>query len=246
MGAVIGTSTRLAPRAVHWPDAIRALRDWQDDGQDPIRGDDVAQRQMDAFRRDLRTDPEAYGLREATERAADRLVDAFAPDEHGARRIPISGATRTDRETSFLSHFTAAVGGGGSGVGDAIVRRAAVTTGRTVLDEPAVRAQIDDPNASSVTFTGELFCLIYKLFLGDVVSSAIQTIIREKIRLLVPILRLTDPVVNISGWIAQKITSVIPDPCTEAYDSGVEGPLVGVGHDLVAPAVLRALGLDGP
>lgn len=243
-GAATGTSTRLRPRAVNWPAAIRALRDWQSNDLDPAQKAAVGRRQRDALRHDLQKDLAAYGLLEASTSATARLVDLLAPDARGVRQISVSGATREERETSFLVGITGAVGGSGVGVGDAIVRRATVATGRRILAESAVRDQIDDPSNSNITFSGDLFCLIYKLFLGDVVSSAIQTIIQEKIRLFFPILRLTDPIVPISSWIANEVTSLIPDPCAEAYDHGIEKPLVEIGHDLIAPSLLRALDLD--
>jgi hypothetical protein len=261
----VGTSTRLKPAAGNWSAATAALRKLPPaalaptesyGGRDSPHGEEntvkepdpqtaqVANEQLQAFWRDMRQDHDAFGLRQGMQQAASRLVDLIAPGSSATSGIAVFGRNLEEKADSFVEAFTRRVAGEGSRISDAIIRRAAVATARKAVRSEAVKRQLDLPDGQ-VSFTGELFCMIYKLFLGDVVATAIKTLIQEKIRLAVPILRLTDPVVNVSGWIAAKIVSIIPDPCAELRVREPGASLLKVGHDLVTPSVERALGLDG-
>jgi hypothetical protein len=263
---MVGTSAPLKPHAGNWRTATTSLRhftsgktagagrvsgacapvDTPDPAllRDPIAVDEVARRQLAAFWLDMRQDHDAFALRQCSEAAVHRLVELTAPRDGTRPTIVVSGRTVEERADSFVEVFTRGVVGDAVGIGGLLIRRAAVTTARKAVDDEAISRQLESPGGR-VSFTGELFCMIYKLFLGDVVATVVKTIIQEKIRLVVPVLRLTDPVIDVSGWIAAKIISIIPDPCVEVLDRGPEAALVTIGHDLVAPSVERALGLDG-
>lgn len=234
----MGTSTRLAPRAGHWRGATRALREWQDHGTPSDRLGAVAAQLLDALRRDLATDPGAFGLRQAATIAGHRLVDLTAP---GGRGIDLTATDSYERTRQLFSGFIAGVAGDGFGIGDAIVRRAAARTGERLVEHPEIQAQLVSPQGT-VRLSGELFCIAYRLFLGDLVSAAVTAVVREKIRLLLPVLYMSDPLVDVSGWISEKVAGLIPDPCAGVHERGPEATLLDLGHELLAPAVDAAFG----
>jgi hypothetical protein len=87
------------------------------------------------------------------------------------------------------------------------------------------------------------------------VSEFLQSVIAEKVRLVVPVLPVIDPGDHIADWAADKVLSLVPSPCEEAAElveeakfaeSVIEDPvgsLPDIARRLVPGTVGKVLGL---
>ncbi|MFI6346052.1 hypothetical protein [Streptomyces sp. NPDC050560] len=181
------------------------------------------------------------------DRTAFGLYDAMCA---AARRLTAETAGLA-REPDFTARFTVSVGGTGGTVTDAAVRRAAATSARCVHEERAKA-----PTGAGIT--GELFCLLYKLFFADVVAEFVRGAVAESVKGAVPVLHVLDPGDHVADWVADQVMEVLPDPCeeTQKLAEAVEeaasaaevvadplASLADVAYDLIPVAAERALGL---
>ncbi len=222
----------------------RRISSWRPDAPDAVRNlDDIAADQLDVLHRTLRSDPDAFGLIDAVSAGGERLTMALEE---------WSPAWDDD---DAVARFVTAIGGTGGTMADAAVRRAAASTA-TRLNQYLQK----HPNAltSGGGLTGELFCLIYQWFFGDTVAEFLRIAVAEKVKLVVPLLRALDPENHIADWVAEKVLSLLPNPCEEAahlaeeveqaeeITSAATDPLALlrlVAKELVPQAAGQALGL---
>lgn len=129
----------------------------------------------------------------------------------------------------ILESFIAALGVGGGTLLDSVVRRAA----RETLAAAGQSGESRD-----------LFCLLYRLFFAQTVSQFVTTVIAEKVKLAVPALRLVDPAGVIASWIADRVFSLLPNPCDVAVNDG--GSLAQLADSLLHETVDRAVGVTSP
>lgn len=226
----MGTSTKWGgPR---WGSVLgasrRALRFIERGLIPPPRGGEVevlrrdwvanqGDRWLTRLHRDLKEDPDAYGLRSRAAVMGRGFVLAFA--ELRGR------ADHTDRLV-LVGEFATRVAGTGTGVVDAVGRRAAVRAGERLLG----------PNGEA------LFCLIYREFFADLVAEFLRAMIAEELRAAVPALVLLDPSGQISDWVAGYLVELVPDPCAAA---GPTRSVLEVAIEKVPEAVDVVLGLRG-
>ncbi|MGW6096977.1 hypothetical protein ACWFRK_21980 [Streptomyces sp. NPDC055157] len=243
--------------AGEWSRVGRRLSLWRSGRLEDL--EPIAEDCLSVLHRTLRADPSAFGLRDATCAAGERLttvMDSLAaspgtladgpPDPLGA-----------DPRTDFAARLVRAVGSEGGTVADAAVRRAAAAT----VDRMATRHP-EALAADGKGWSGDLFCLLYQWFFADVVAEFLRGVIAEKIKLVVPVLPLADPEDHVADWIAEQVLCLVPNPCEEAerlHDvveqaedaaTASEDPTVGtlaqVARGLVPRAVGTALGLLTP
>jgi hypothetical protein len=127
----------------------------------------------------------------------------------------------------LVADFAILVAGAGTGVIDAVGRRAAVRAGERLFPSP------DDP----------LFCLIYREFFADLVVEFLRAVIAEEINAAFPTLVIVDPAGQIADWLAGRLVALVPDPCAEALPGR---SLLEVAVERVPAAVDAVLGLRGP
>jgi hypothetical protein len=230
------------------------------------RLDEIAEDALATLHRTLRADPSAFGLYEAARAAAERLtavMDTMAPGQKagpdtfagaGRETLTEAEADNSGDGTDFAVRFIRAVGGEGSTVADAAVRRAAaVTAGRIGRQHAGALA----PGGGN--WSGDLLCLLYQWFFADVVTEFLRIAVSEQVKLVVPVLPLADQEDHVADWIAERVLRLVPSPCeetarlAEAAERGegavtaLEDPAVGtlaqVARSLVPRAVGAALGL---
>ncbi|MBN1174105.1 MAG: hypothetical protein JXA67_18175 [Micromonosporaceae bacterium] len=199
---------------------------------------------------DLAEDPDRYGLRPATLAAGQRLVDTLAALMRGEPLPPATGPVPDDPIEALRARFVEQVAGDGTLVADAVVRRAAVRCAErlTEADSP-VTAAIRDGDSGSGSVTGELFCIIYRMFFGEVVGEFLKTAIATKIQVLVPVLAVLPFGIGgkLAEWVAGKAVGLIPNPCEEKEQPEHAGqPLSAVATKLLDSAFRHAVGLDDP
>ena len=159
-----------------------------------------------------------YGARlpAAIERALAVSVRAGGTDSNGAHAVT---------DVAVIEGFLDDLGAGGGTLLDAVVRRAASET----------------LTAAGGAAAGDgVFCLLYRMFFAQVVSQFITTVIAEKVKLAVPVLRAVDPAGEVAAWVAKRVFSLLPNPCDVPVDNG--GSLTQLADSLVHETVDRALG----
>jgi hypothetical protein len=261
----VGTSKRLAgPRGGEWRSANQHLGSWVADlerkasaseggkpSSSPAQDDEenareIAARYLNALAGTLRDDADAFGLRTAMLNAGGRLVGTLDSLRTGRTEwFPGAGDDPDGRVAEFLGRFVADVAGTGGLIADDAIRRAAATCGEAIVSFPGpVRdAVLGGSAASPVTLSGELFCLVFRLFFKEAVASFITTIIAEKVQLAVPLLHVIDPAGEIAHWVGEQVVAHIPDPCQEGEALGGKPSLAELAQGLVAESVDRALGI---
>jgi hypothetical protein len=145
-------------------------------------------RWLDRLQSDLRDDPDAYGLRSRATVMGREFVLAFA----GLR-----GGDGIQAHMTIVGEFVNRVAGTGTGVVDAVGRRAAVRACERLF-----------------AATGEKhFCHVYRAFFADLVAEFLRAVIAEEITAAVPALVLLDPSGQIAAWVAGRLVEFVPDPC---------------------------------
>ncbi|MFJ4876252.1 hypothetical protein ACIP93_13685 [Streptomyces sp. NPDC088745] len=136
-----------------------------------------------------------------------------------------------DPADAFVGEFTERVAGDGTTVVDAALRRAAVASARRILEQPGMREALGAPSGPYSTvpggsgLTGDLLCLLYRWFFADLVSEFLRAVIAEQIDLMVPGLSSVAPEGGIPDKVTDLVLSLVPNPCEEATETGVEeGP----------------------
>jgi hypothetical protein len=226
----VGTSTRWAgPR---WGDLLGASKrsvrgefaaspiplQRDGDGHGPAWAAYWGERWLERLHRDLTEDPDAYGLRGRATVIGRQLVLAVA----GLRER--DGAPG---HMPLVADFAIRVAGAGTGVVDAVGRRAAVRAGERLFPSP------DDA----------LFCLIYREFFADLVVEFLRAVIAEEINAAFPALVMVDPAGQIADWVAGRLVALVPDPCAEVIPGR---SLLEVAVERVPDAVDAVLGLRAP
>lgn len=207
----------------------------------------IAKQCWEALAQTLCDDPDAYGLRDAALATGGRLVRVLAelvstgPTALG----PLSGDTPDARLVTFVQRFTDRVVGAGSSPVYAAARRAAVDCTDKILQDPRIHSAVTEGDpASKLRLSGDLLCLIYRLFFARLVSRFIQAAIAAKINLLMPWWQAVDPAGKLSEWLTANIMAVLPNPCEVKQDRGDDGiSLADLARDLLEETVKRALGL---
>ncbi|MBD0735467.1 hypothetical protein BGM09_02940 [Streptomyces sp. CBMA29] len=210
----MGTSTRWqGPR---WRGLSTRLARWDTDRSDPGATVDAAIEDLwDACRRD----PTAFGLRDTARSAGDRLAGAMAvlATEGPAGLIrPDPAEPWQDYADAFVTGLTRQVAGDGTSIADAAVRRAMGASVRRLLEtHPEVRDAVSDPELAGRGWFGELLCFLYQWFFADLVTEFLQSVVAEKIKLTLPVLVIVDAEDRIADKIAERIVSLVPNPCEE-------------------------------
>jgi hypothetical protein len=214
--------------------------------KDEMTARDVAGKYLDALAGTLRDDPDAFWLREAMLDAGRRLVGLLGSLRSGsADWLPLAGDDEGDRVAAFLGRFVQDIAGTGGLIADAAIREAAAACGEEILDAPGpVQDAVKEGKAvTGSVISGELFCLVFRLFFKDAITSFITTIIAGKMKLAVPLLHVIDPAGKIADWVGEQVVARIPDPCAEGSTLGEKPSLADLAQSLVTESVDRALGI---
>ncbi|MGW4238162.1 hypothetical protein ACWEJP_15220 [Streptomyces sp. NPDC004749] len=244
----MGTSTRWeGPR---WSGLSSRLARW-----DPDRSDTgaTATAAIAALQGACRTDPSAFGLRDAACAAGVRLADAMeALGASGPSGLLNKGPAHEDLGSgeegplldwqdpadAFVAELTRRVGGEGGTVVDAALRRAVTASARRLLTtHPEIRESLSTPDGPSQGrgLAGDLLCLLYQWFFADLVTEFLRAVIAEKIRLTVPVLDVIDSEGRIADGVADRIIALIPDPCEEAEAQAADAAKAALSaHDASA------------
>ena len=232
----MGTSRALrGPRGPRWDAARRAGEQWYRSGDDAD-----LERFGEACRRALATDlaanPDRFGLRPAMLAAGERLIDVLSQ----LQREGLPRPTTVDEKWTVHRVLVDAIAGEGTLVTDSAVRRAAARFADRVLDQ----VESDGP---SRTLVGELFCLLYSAFFGDVVAEFLATMAVAPIPLPPGVVALPGLLGgDVTAWISERVRSLVPDPCEAAARPRHRGKsLSALGRELLDVAVRNALGIDG-
>ncbi|AHH98587.1 hypothetical protein [Kutzneria albida] len=215
-------------------------------GLAPEEVERLGQAYLTALADDLSADPDRFGLRHSLERAGHALVDLLeAINRHGpAFMAPLVGDTAEERRDAFVAHFTNHVTDSVGLTVDAVVRQVAADTAQTLLDQsPRLRSAVESGVNSGAVIDNDVFCAIYNFFFADAVTTFLRSVIAAKITLLVPVLPAVDPAGHIAGWIADKLTAVVPTPCQRQGTTTNGSSLADLGRSMVKEAVERVLGL---
>ncbi|MFJ6820347.1 hypothetical protein ACIQRJ_07995 [Streptomyces niveus] len=267
----MGTSTRWeGPR---WSGLSSRLARWDPDRSDPEAAATAA---IDALQGSCRDDPSAFGLRDSACAAGARLADAMetlgAAGPSGLlNKDPVHEDLASEEEgdrldwqdpaDAFVAELTRQVGGEGSTMVDAALRRAiAASAQRLLTAHPEIRESLTAPDGSSQGrgLAGDLLCLLYQWFFADLVTEFLRAVIAEKIKLTVPVLEVIDSEGRIADGVAERIIALIPNPCDEAEAQAAEAakaalsmngdsaeadvPLSDVARRLVPGVVGKVLG----
>jgi hypothetical protein len=175
------------------------------------------ERWLERLHRELTEDPDAYGLRGRATVMGRQLVLAVAS---------LRESDGVPGQMPLVADFAVRVAGAGTGVIDAVGRRAAVRAGERLFPSP------DDA----------LFCLIYREFFADLVVEFLRAVIAEEINAAFPALVTVDPAGEIADWLAGRLVALAPDPCAEVRPGR---GLLEVAVERVPEAVDAVLGLRG-
>ncbi|MBT8224226.1 MAG: hypothetical protein HKP61_01800 [Dactylosporangium sp.] len=205
-----------------------------------------------ALAEDLADDPDRYGLRPAAVAAGQRLVDALAALMRGETLPPPTGPVPDDPVGALRAGLVEQVAGDGTLIADSVVRRAAVRCAERLTEpgSPITAALADgDVRPGSRSVTGELFCVIYRMFFGEVVGEFLKTAIAAKLQVMVPVLPVLPLGIGgkVAEWAAGKAVELIPNPCEEKERPDNAGlSLPAVATKLLDVAFRRAAGLESP
>lgn len=240
----MGTSKRWGgPRVGSWGAlgmAVRAVPNTREAEQGEL--DRAAGEAIDALHETLRGNAQAFGLVPAAQDAGERLLRALRDMEGGEAHEP--GSTPEE----FLAWLTDTVGGGGSSITDAAVRRAATSSGDRLLRELG-----GEPPSGRLA--GDLLCLLYQWFFADIVAEFLRAVVTMNIKLAVPIADFVDPEDRLVGRIADRVVDLVGNPCEEAEKrleaaeqvaDAIEEPeeaLADVAAGLLPKSIQRVLGL---
>src|SRR6476469_9911425 len=120
---------------------------------------------------ELRTDPDAFGLRDTMSDGADRLVGAMNELRRDLTAFgPPSPEWAGSGADWFMSEFVTAVAGERTGIVDTFVRRSATRCAEILLEDPRVSAAVEG-KARSSSLAMDLFCAVYTFFFADVVTE---------------------------------------------------------------------------
>lgn len=210
------------------------------------RLDEIFDDHLDVLRRTMREDQSAFGLVDAATEAGYRLADVMAT-------LVDEGPDFVEDPEAFLARFTNEVGGRGGTLTDAAIRRAAADTAERLLERQQAESGGGAPAGGGLA--GDLLCLLYQWFFADIVSEFLRSVIAEKVKLVAPVLPVLDPGDHIADWVADKVLSLVPNPCEEAaelvekaksVESDIEDPvgsLPEIARSLVPGTVGKVLGL---
>jgi hypothetical protein len=249
----MGTSARWAGPggqsgvAAEWSRARGWLSRWTSDRPQSERQlNEIFDDHLEVLRQTLRVDQSAFGLVDAATEAGYRLADTMAELAGGG----LGGGSDPGE---FLARFTNKVGGDGGTVTDAAIRRAATDAAERLLK--VLNTETDGGDGAAGGLAGDLLCLLYQWFFADIVSEFLQSLVAEKVKLVVPILPLVDPGDHIADWAADKVLSLVPSPCESAAElaedikfgeSVIEDPfgsLPDIARRMVPDTVGKVLGL---
>lgn len=247
----MGTSARwLGPggrsgTAAEWSAVSSRLSRWNSEGPQAERLlDKIFDDYLDVLHRTMREDQSAFGLVDAATEAGYRLTDVMTEMAHAG---PAASAD------DFLARFTDEVGGSGGTITDAAIRRAATDTAERLLERQ--NAETGGGKAAGGGLTGDLLCLLYQWFFADIVTEFLRSVIAEKVKLVAPVLPVLDPGDHVADWAADKVLSLVPNPCEEAAELLKEaesaesvladpvGSLPDIARSLIPGTVGKVLGL---
>jgi hypothetical protein len=211
-----------------------------------LKTEDIARRYLESLGQTLSDEPDAFGIREAMIDAGRRLVDALDSLHAGLARSPIAGGDPEDQASSFMRTLVAQVAGKGALTTDAVIRKAVATCADNLLSAPGPLqdAILNGQVTKGSLISGELFCVVYKLFFKETVSAFITTMIAGKIQVAMPLLHVIDPAGQIAHWVGEQVVAHIPDPCEKGATLGDATSLADLARGLVAESVDNVLRIE--
>ncbi|MFE3204290.1 hypothetical protein [Embleya sp. NPDC059237] len=153
---------------------------------------------------------------------------------------------RMETEADFLAGLVSRIAGEGGTLADAVVRRAVVAAGRQVLEQHPEPESGARTGSAGRGIASDVLCDLYRFFFADVVAEFLRSVVAEKVKSAVPVLPVIDPEDVISGWVADHVLELVPDPCETADTEGSPGGLSHVARGLVPRTVGMILGLVTP
>lgn len=261
----MGTSSNLpGPRGGAWTVPHRQLTRWlravecetadQENG-DPsslspekinLKTQDIARRYLGSLEQTLRNEPDAFGIREAMIDAGGRMVNTLEALRTGRSEwYPLAGGDPADLESSFMQMLVREVAGTGGLAADIVLRRPAAACADELVSAPGPLrdAVLGGQLVKGPFISGELFCLVFKMFFKESVASFITTMIAGKIQVAMPLLRVVDPAGQIARWVGEQVVARIPDPCEKGADLGEAASLADLARALVTESVDNVLGI---
>jgi hypothetical protein len=257
----VGTSSNLpGPRGGVWTGPNQQLGMWMGDLEvaaqgngDPssfsaekiiLKTQDIARRYLGSLDQTLGDEPDAFGIREAMIDAGGRLVDTLDALHTGhADWSPVAGSDPEDQAFSFMKMLVTEVAGRGGLTTDAVIRKAAAICADELLSAPGpLQDSILSGQLTNGSFiSGELFCMVYKLFFKESVAGFITTMIAGKIQVAMPLLHVIDPAGEIAHWAGEQVVGHIPDPCEKGATLGEAASLADLARELVIESVDNVL-----
>jgi len=242
----VGTSgQRDGPRGGKWASAANIYTRWQRSDQAEETVERPGRALRDALAEEVRRDPDSFELRPAMQAAGLRLVEVVQELRTGGAEgfAPGGGVPPEQRVDVFIAGIAERVAGSGSLYADALVRQAAVACAEDLLArDPQLLSAVRAGVSGGLPIAGDLFCSVYQIFFAHTVRTFLQSAIAEKVTVVAPVLPVLDPAGYVADWIAQKILSVLPDPCERGAADDAPS-LAAVMRNLVNESVDRALGL---
>jgi hypothetical protein len=220
--------------------------DWGD--ADDMKAQDIAARFLAALTDALKTDRDAFGLRDSLLGAGSKLVATTESLRTGtAGWFPETTGDAEDRQALFLEAFSRQVAGTGGLVADAVMRRAvtdAVADSLLVMRSPLIDLLEGGKMIDGVPLSDDLFCLLFELFFKQAIAHFITAMISGKVQVLLPALHIIDPAGRIGDWVGEQVTGRIPDPCERHATLGDKPTLADLASGLITETVDRVLGLQ--
>ncbi|OLF15026.1 hypothetical protein BU204_24325 [Actinophytocola xanthii] len=187
--------------------------------------------------------PEAFGIRDAALTGGARLVDTLSALIDDANAFgPPPPSWQASPSDWFMTVFVDRVAGDDNRIATAVVRRAATTAAERLISDPGSPTR-SEQTAESRGLTMELFCLVYRYFLADVVAEFAKAVIAEQVVLAVPGLLLADPAGRIAELVGEQVAALIPDPCEQAETKHDTRRIDEFASDVLRDNVDRALGI---
>ena len=181
--------------------------------------------------------------------AGARLIDvAEELAEAGVDEFLGVGHDGLSREERFVVEFVRRVAGSGGLIADAVVRRSATRTAATLVRDHAVLREAlggGTGGAARGRLDPDWLCIIWKLFFGDLVETAVAAVIAEQLQMAVPVLAVVDPAQAVPDWIAEELIKVLPSPCDGGRQDSSKS-LIAVARDSLEDTVEGALGSGSP
>lgn len=189
-------------------------------------------------------DPEAYGIRDAALTGGSRLVETLSAliDDRNALGPPPPGWPASSADW-FLTVFVDRLAGDDNNtIAAAVVRRAATTAAERLISDSGIPTGSEEtPKSRGLTM--DLFCLVYRSFIADVVVEFAKSVIAEQVTLAISGLLLFDPAGQIPEFVGKQVAALILNPCEQAETKHDTRRIDEFASDVLRDNVDRALGI---